>query len=335
MNAALPEWHRPTPVGLSVPAMRWWHLELSHRLLDDLHLPTPGSLGALYRSVFGLALHERAPHLFERFAGEQSDAPRPWWLWPTDLADDTCVPAGAVLNVRLGLHTSALPELAACLQAFEDFEHHGLGAQRSRLRLEAVRWLTPQGPVPLHSADDAQHPPTPWQADDVWRAAQAELSAGQGGALWVQTVTPLRLKVASRLVTEPPPLSVLLLACFMRLGVLLTLSRESGEAGQVPPAWLSDAEKAPWLGWSRCLLPDLAWTQRAQIHRWSSRQQRAIRMDGLAGAWAYPGEACAALPWLRLGEHLQLGGKTTVGMGAFHIHIGGPASSILTSQIAA
>ena len=308
------------PAGLALPAMQWFHLELTHRLLDDLSLPTPGGLGALYRSVFGLALHRRAPTLCERYAGDQSDSLRPWWLWPPDQGDETDLPAGTVLRARFSLHASAVPDVGACLQAFDDFGLLGLGTERSRAVLDAVAWLTPSGPEPV----GAPVPP-PWCAQDVWQAAQAELTERpnpQQSGVWLNSVTPLRLKFRSALITQPPPLSEVLQACFTRLGAMLRLAQPTSASH--PATWLSPEDKTAWLQWSRHWMPDLARTQRAQVHRWSSRQQRAIRIDGLTGAWAYPPEACAALPWLRLGEHLQLGGKTTMGMGAFNVSLRQP-----------
>lgn len=308
------------PAGLALPGMQWFHLELTHRLLDDLTLPTPGGLGALYRSVFGLALHRRAPALCERYAGDQSDSLRPWWLWPPDIGDETELPAGAVLRARFSLQAGAVSDVGACLQAFDDFGLLGLGTERSRAVLDDVVWLTPSGSVPVVVG----HVPAPWCAPDVWQAAQAELGglSDPQGAVWLRSVTPLRLKFRSALITEPPPLSEVLQACFTRLGALQRLAQPTATGH--PTAWLSPEDKTAWIQWSCHLLPDRAWTQRAQVHRWSSRQQRAIRIDGLMGTWAYPSAARAALPWLRLGEHLQLGGKTTVGMGAFNAHLRAP-----------
>lgn len=55
--------------------------------------------------------------------------------------------------------------------------------------------------------------------------------------------------------------------------------------------------------------------------RFSQHQQKLLPFGGLMGQFCYTGDIAAALPWLQLGEQLQVGGKTTFGLGAYQLII--------------
>ena len=299
--------------------VQWLHLEVVHVLQGDLQLTVAASLGSLYRSVLGAALHTLSAEAFECFAGSASDVLRPWWLWPPEVEDTLWLQAGSALRARLSLHPVALPHLDACVQALAAFEQRGLGALRVPAQLVEVRVLAPEGVLPLHVA---HQPQALWSAAEVWQAAAATpLPAEAGPALVLHALTPLRLKCHDRLVTRPPALNVVLLACMTRLQALMSLNNGArpGHTWAHEQAALSPQDKAAWLTWATDWVPEMAQMQRVGVQRWSSRQQRNLRMDGLGGAWAYAAPAWVALPWLRLAEHWQLGGKTTHGFGVLRL----------------
>jgi hypothetical protein len=300
--------------------LQWLHLEVTHVLQGELQLDTAASLGSLYRSVLGAALHEHSSEAFECFAGGTSDVLRPWWLWPPEVGDDLWLPGGAVLKARLSLHPIALPHLGACVQALEDFGQRGLGTSRVPAQLVNVRVWAPQGVLPLSAA---HLPQARWNAAQVWQAAAVNLPwpPAEAPPLVLHARTPLRLKCQDRLVNRPPALNVVLLACMKRLQALMSLhgGARPGHTWAHEPAALNAQHKAAWLTWATDFVPEAAQVDRVGLRRWSSRQQRQMRIDGLSGAWAYAPPAWAALPWLRLAEHWQLGGKSTHGFGVLRL----------------
>ena len=154
--------------------LRWVHLEVSHQLLAPLSLEAPFTLGALYRSVFGLALSRRSEAAFELFFGGNDEAPRPWWWWPAEVGMSTRLPTGAMLVSRLTLQDSAWAHLDACLAGLGDFFTHGLGRERAPALLTQVRVIAPWGVVPLGGEQ-----PACWSADALWQAACDEVQKVQ------------------------------------------------------------------------------------------------------------------------------------------------------------
>jgi len=302
-------------------ALRWVHLEVSHQLQAPLSLEAPFALGALYRSVFGLALKQRSGAAFALFFSGQDDAPRPWWWWPAEVGTATHLPAGALLVSRLTLQDSALEHLDACLAALADFYTHGLGARRAPALLTNVRVLAPWGPVLLEDKE-----PPCWHADALWQAAEDEAlglhkaqaaQAEQGGqavcGVHVRACTPLYLKEGGRALRHAPTLQTLVRRSMGRAHLLLP----AGTGALVD--W---QDKMTWLDAVSSMAAQDVQLACVRVPRYSARQGRALHIDGVAGHWSYGPSALAVLPWLRLAEHLQLGGKTTLGFGTVQVTCG-------------
>ena len=287
--------------------LQWVHLEVTHQLQGALSLEAPYSLGALYRSVFGLGLHEQSEDAFQLFAGDQDDVLRPWWLWPPEIGADTWLPAGVLLQCRLTLQVQALPHLDACLEAMSAFGEHGLGRQRVSAVLTDVRVISPSGPVDLGATA-----PERWTADAVWVAAQQEAASGHVATLAVQAHTPLRLKEGGQILRSAPSLETLVQRCLGRAQLLLPEGSGALLTRDAKATLLAACQGQPARGVA---------LGSVRVPRYSARQKRAMEIDGLVGTWSYAGaDVSRVLPWLRLAEHLQVGGKTTLGFGAMRVH---------------
>ncbi len=317
----------------ALPDLKWLHLESVHVLHGELMLDGPGTLGNILRSVVGLALHQDAPTTAELFMGRasDSDAMRPWWMWPQE-PDGWCLAAGSMLRVRWSLSAVGLPHLAPLVQALEGIGRLGLGSNRVKADLTTVQLLSPYGPMPLASALE---PNAMWGAHLLWRHACAEAvplmtgakeaSSGPENRVWIRAHTPLRLKRRGELLLEAPSLDQLIAACIGRLDALARLA--PGFVARDDTVWL---ERQVWVQWAQrfaALQPD---TDGVSLSRWSSRQRRSMVLTGLRGVWSYDASAVLALPWLRLAEHLQLGGKTSFGMGTLQIEL--PQSTLISDQ---
>lgn len=291
-----------TPQALE--QLRWVHLEVTHQLQDSLTLQAPYALGALMRSVFGLALHRHSPLAFELFFGEHNEDLKPWWWRPADIGVATWLPAGRKLQSRLSLHSSAVQHLEACVSALSDWDTLGLGSQRVPATLVQAQLMGPDGASPL--TQNAHLPQ--WDAHSVWQQAQKEQN--DSSALRVQTQTPLRIKQQGRVLQSAPSLEALTSGCMGRVQRLLPAG--SG-------AMLCHAEKQHWLQQLRDIAVHTPQLHTTSVPRYSARQRHAMHIDGLCGYWDYTDHASVALPWLRLAEHLQLGGKTTLGFGVLRV----------------
>ena len=295
----------PRPTALR--SLRWIHLELTHQLQDELQLDAPMALGTLFRSVWGLALHQRSPQAFELLFGPSQDIYRPWWWSPPDIGHDTRIAPGFQLVSRLSLQDLAWPHLSACLDALADFGVYGLGPQRVRADLRQVRLLGPDGACPLDLGPQCAH----WDAQQVWQSALNEATEWEGTApMRVSARTPLRLKNQGSPMDEAPSLQTWVLRCMGRVQMLLPEGSGALLAATDKQTWLEHCDGMPAQGVT-------LWRQR--VPRYSARQEQAMQIGGLCGSWSYPTRGCSAWPWLRLAEHLQLGGKTTLGFGAVRV----------------
>jgi hypothetical protein len=308
----------------SLPELRWLHLESVHALRGDLSLGGPGTLGNVLRSVLGLALHQQAPATAERFMGraDEADALRPWWMWPQE-PDEGCFAAGAPLHVRWSLSATALHHLSPLVQALETIGRLGLGSQRVKADLVSLQVLSPYGTMSLSGA---REPDATWSAQMLWQQACTEaalqwsaaqaMPPGRFRPLWIRAHTPLRLKRRGELLLAAPALDQVINACMGRLDAL---ARASADKLPRPDAlWL---ERQVWLQWAQGFEPLHTETVDVSLSRWSSRQRRSMVLSGLRGLWSYETLAVLALPWLRLAEHLQLGGKTSFGMGTLQVEL--------------
>lgn len=297
------------PRQAALSSLRWIHLRLTHQLQEPLTLQAPFSLGALYRSVWGRALHQHSSAAFELCFGSNDEALRPWWWSPPDIGAQTHLPAGTQLSSRLTLQEPLWPYLGDCVQALTDFSQYGLGAERTPAPLTQVHLWGPQG---LQSLNNVQHESAHWQADQVWQTAQQEYQAQavEFADMQVQAFTPLRLKEQGRLLHSPPALHSWVQRCMGRVQMLLP--PDSG-------ALMAPQDKHVWLEQCSTVTAKNIELELVKVPRYSARQDSVMAIEGICGRWSYPANALAAWPWLRLAEHLQLGGKTTLGFGALRL----------------
>ena len=307
------------PGGASARARRWDDLatqarpdleglvwvKLGARLALDTPVQgvPPHGWGALVRAVFGRNLFALDPAAAAGLMGDgrSDDAVRPWWLSVQALTAPSSGDAAVVgLDVAWHLAGPALAWQPAVEAALMQLGVHGFGRQRITARL---------GPEGIDVAR--------FSADAVWNEGLARQAADQEGPLALQALSPWRLRHRNEAVMGPMPLDVLLLACMNRLAGLRRAC-----AGQTTGAGLGLPARRAWLDGAAALAPLAAVRDIVQAPRWSARQARRLPLAGWVGAWQYAAPSRAALPWLALAEHLQLGSKTTLGFGRLRVTTG-------------
>ena len=288
-----------------IDRLHWLKLQVTTQFLENALLP--GYKGSLWHGAFGLALHEVDPLAYGALYGDQSpgELSRPYVLLPP-LQSEEFIPAGAELTCELTLIGTACDQVSSCLQAFDRLGELGMGKHRSQCRVTHARAVGREttesdvhasvalsSPVPLSAADVLAQPATPAEA------------------LAIFCRTPLRLKADGRLLHRPPSMELLVARLAGRLNalsvrddiILVTAERREELLGHARAIEL-DTARVAWADWER----------------YSGRQRDTMPFGGLVGTLFYRGDVGPLLPWLRLGEALHIGSKTTFGLGNIALH---------------
>jgi len=251
-----------------------------------------------------VALFEPPPPADYADAGKFRQAPRPYVLNPPLTTRQTFHP-GDTLDFELVLLGPAIEALPYFIQLFHDQGRRGLGRERGRfalLRVDQVR----DGKTQL-IYEGASRTLYAWEPEP-----EPELVSGPGAnqdsTVTLEFLTPLRLKEKGDLVTH---LTFPLL--WERLRQRLTLLA----------AFYGNYDQKPNLSY----LSALAETVRLQENRlswydwqrYSSRQRELMKLGGLKGSITFRGDLRPFLPYLRLGELVNLGQGTTFGLGRYRL----------------
>ncbi|MCP4693239.1 MAG: CRISPR system precrRNA processing endoribonuclease RAMP protein Cas6, partial [Desulfobacterales bacterium] len=119
---------------------------------------------------------------------------------------------------------------------------------------------------------------------------------------------PLRLKEKGKLAT-----SLTFPLFFQRLAQRLTLLSQFHGKDGAPPDLGPLLEKA---GNIETEPEDLFWYDWS---RYSGRQKAVMKFGGLRGKIRFKGELGPFLPWLRMGEHVNVGQNTSFGLGKYEM----------------
>jgi len=296
----------PAPIFAPPPA-GGLHLSRQRYTLRSLGLQWSGFPGALLHSGLGMMLAQVSPEVFTTFIGGEDarlgepSRPRPWWMLPPLDARLAFAP-GDDVQFDLFFANPQAHWADTCAQALTALGQAGVGKSRGRfvlLRHEPVPWEMPgeqgargtNGTVPIGCMlESARMPPN-------------------GGHLGVQLITPLRMKGERGLVQQAPSGTLFMQRLLARAAML------SGVRVHDLPLAALALEQAAML---RITQQDLHWDD---LSRYSARQQAEVPMGGLTGWLRYSsnGPLDAAFAWLSAGEWLQVGTKTTFGLGAYRL----------------
>lgn len=286
-----------------------------------VHLPEYA--GSALRGVFGHALREAAcvtrqpecgtcaayrtcayPAIFETPPPPQArraygDIPHPYVVEPPPWGEQAHA-AGSPLQIGLVLIGPALRRLPLVLLAWRHALGRGLGPDEGTASLQRV-WAEGEAEPVLADPrgrlrDHATHVSLPAE-----ETAPAEVT--------LDFVTPLRLKRDGHAIG---------IDRLTPQDLLMGLVRRTAEVSELhlnqPTGWDFAALKraaARVQGDGQLAWRD--WT------RYSSRQRRVMTLGGAVGRWTLRGDLRPFWPLLQLGQWLHVGGKTTFGLGRYHI----------------
>jgi hypothetical protein len=287
----------------------------------------PPYAGSALRGVFGHALRHAAcvtgmpnckpcplwrrcayPALFETPPPEQarrvySEIPQPYVVEPPPEADAARLRPGTTFCFHVVLIGPALAQLPLVLLAWQRALEGGVGAgDGGCARLRRV-WLHGDDAEPVLEGPGGRLRP-----HSTGVACPPEALAPE--AVRVELLTPMRLKREGRVlgVYDRVTPADLLHALVRRTADLceLQLGLPTGFD------FASLRERAARVQGEA----SLRWHGAA---RWSNRQQQAVPMDGLIGHLTLRGELGPLWPLLYLGQWLHVGGKATLGLGAYRL----------------
>lgn len=234
--------------------------------------------------------------------GDVNQAPRPFAIYPATRGP-SLVEAGSRLIVQFtawGVSIGLFPYL---LLAWRELAEQGLLPGSVGAVLEEVHQI-PAGTLLYNSSKPALQAPQP-QLLSLMGETRTE-------SIRIESLTPVRLQSGNRLfgkgiqAPQPFPVRIFFVTLLRRIE---TAFPESASYIHYFYERLTEVETAYAKG-------EATWRE---IGRWSSRQQTKLLMGGLEGfaEWkSLPGDWAALL---RIGEQIQVGKGTTMGLGKFRV----------------
>lgn len=278
-------------------------LTITLQLQSDGELPA--FKGSMWHGWLGHALKQVSEPAFTAlYQQHDHEQPKPYAIQPgcdqkTQWRRGECIDFGLTL---FGQATELWPVLLNALHAGQIL---GIGPARMKLRLLTVAVRTPTGnSLDIQPQSLAAYLP-PWDGGREPSLRQVHL----------QLRTPLRLKHQGQLVQHPEVLTPQLLAKQTRRRLM-----------QLTRYWVADdtallqaIDQQP-LGCQGIELQPFVYYEDWQ--RFSLRQQEFLSFGGLKGSLACQGVGSSFYRWLQLAALLQLGGKTTFGLGCLDLVAG-------------
>ena len=262
--------------------------------------------GSLLHGSLGWAMKEAAPRLWQDAYGPlEQGAVRPLSLHPPHPGSQW--QQGESLTFGLTLFNTLARDVEGIKSSLQRMGERGWGQQRIGFTLQEVTQRTPLGTrlIWSHQAPDHLSAPLATTLEEAILAAAALCSEATPALVQLHARTRLHIKEAGNPVTTAP--SALLLGRTLCRRLLALVGPHSEHERQAVQSYLNGLEQIT-LCWDH--------TQSAPLTRYSARQRQHHSIEGLRGRWAYQGDIQRLIPWLALGEWIQLGNKTSFGYGA-------------------
>lgn len=248
----------------------------------------------------------------ERAKGTADSYPRPYIINPSRVQPGG-IPKGEDYQFDIVLIGNAVNYARFVVEAIQAGGlEDGLGSNRGKFDLKSVDSITSTGEQRVYPGSLTYVPD-----DRVHSGLVADCSE-----IAISFVTPLRLMVNGRLFNKPPSVQLNTKPIFETPSFQLIIKRILDRAVNLWEGYCSDVLFA---------LPDDLLEKAAQIYpidsyidwedldRYSSFQGDFMKTGGMYGGATYQGEISPFLPLLRLGERINFGKLTTMGLGKIHL----------------
>ena len=273
------------------PLMR---LEFVIELQGDTELPE--YTGSMLHGFFGYALKSVNERVFQACYMQQgAQQPRPYSVIP-DLREKTHWQAGDLMRFEIKLFGEAHHISDATIAAVEAWQDKGLGENRTPYRLIAVNQIVAGKRTSSLGVNSLASQMDPAYFDPQW-LTQCSLAN-------VYFTTPMRLKHHGSVIQCLPNTDELVKQIMHRFKLLFShwvaddvRVMQEIIAATPPPEQVSATQHYVDVRWDR----------------FSKKMGKTIPLDGVKGHMQLAGPMQDVLPWLAVGEQLQIGGKTTFG----------------------
>ncbi|HDX9007863.1 CRISPR system precrRNA processing endoribonuclease RAMP protein Cas6 [Aeromonas dhakensis] len=281
-------------------------LHLECRVVMDAAGTLDEQAGSLLHGSLGWAMKEAAPRLWQDAYGPlEQGAVRPLSLHPPHPGNQW--QQGESLTFGLTLFNTLARDVEGIKSSLQRMGERGWGQQRIGFTLQELTQRTPLGTRLIWSRQAPDHLSAPLATtlEEAILAAAALCSEATPALVQLHACTRLHIKEAGNPVTTAP--SALLLGRTLCRRLLALVGPHSEQERLAVQSHLNGLEKIS-LCWDH--------TQSDPLSRYSARQRQRHCIEGLRGHWAYQGDVQRLIPWLALGEWIQLGNKTSFGFGA-------------------
>ena len=261
----------------------------------------PAFAGTTWHGGFGMMLKRHCPAAFASLYGGQDEA-RLYALRP---APGDAFPSGSSLILQLTLFGAATEHALACTQAIALLGEAGLDPA-GRYTLEQASVVQPGGDSIFYTAADGLLMPPPDTQFVEWLE-----NASPANEILVRLETPLCIKEGNAFLRKAPAYEQLLHRLFSRIDQL------SHAINTAPP--LPKDRRAELFAEARKIVLTEESIKWSDLSRRSGRTGQQMAFGGLIGQLRFKGNMSDTLPWLKAGQHVQIGGKTAFGLGAYAI----------------
>ncbi|MEW6386141.1 MAG: CRISPR system precrRNA processing endoribonuclease RAMP protein Cas6 [Thermodesulfobacteriota bacterium] len=256
-----------------------------------------------------IALFEPSPPPDFLDAGKFLQAPRPYVLNPP-LTTRQAFHPGETLDFELVLIGPAIDALPYFIHIFQEVGRRGLGPERGKYELVGVDHLQKGGngeTLCVFDGPSGNFNNFTLTPDSLALSGDAEVKK-----VTLNFLTPLRLRENGKLVTRLTS-SLFFRRLAQRVSLLTAFYGEKG--------WglsLTDPGTLLTKGNNLTIQDDrLRWYD---WERYSQRQGDTLKFGGLQGMLSFKGRLESFLPYLRLGEYVNVGQGTTFGLGRYEIN---------------
>lgn len=273
------------------------NLHITLQLQGDCSLPA--YKGSMWHGWLGHAIRQTSESaFFTLYQQHDHEQPKPYAIEPG--ADHkTEWRQGELIQFDLKLFGAACALMPVIKSALRNGEDLGLGEARTKIRIVAISAVGPFGSVLENQS---------FTLADYWQAATKPETQ-----LTLVLNTPLRIKHQGKILHNPPQLTATVLAAQARRRLM-----------QLTKYWVTDDQEI-LAALSQHDLGDKCCSVEPRLYfedwqRFSLKQQAFIPFGGFKGYLCVKGKLSQLYFWLFLGELLQLGGKTTFGLGCYKLY---------------
>ena len=264
-----------------------------------------GYKGNAFHTRFEAALIRVSAAAYKLLCGQADAGRKPYVLIPP-LDGLTEYPATLRFDVELLLIGTAVNHFSACRDALAQAGKLECGTVSGWFEVDAVEHLLPatdgsaSGTTTTDAAPAAEH--------CVHAGQLMSLPSAPVESSTLKLLTPLRLHGASR---QAPTFHALMRSLFRRAAALAAFDPAIGPEDEAETAALLKLAKSietrdaalTWFDWERA----------------SPNKNEWMKLGGYIGSIGFAGDLTPFVPYLRLGEWLHVGGKTSFGLGRYKV----------------